>query len=320
MKEFDIIHRYFENVGPRRKDVILGVGDDCAIVQSRIEHQIVVSCDTLVEGTHFVADMPGEALAHKAVVANLSDLASMGAIPSWLTLAIVMPEGDEAWLEPFSNGLKSVCDYYHVQLIGGDTCKGDQVTLSITIAGYVPTGTALTRSGARPGDNIYVTGNLGDSALGLQCILGEHEFDADVTAQAIKAHYYPSPRVHAGQLLRGIASACLDISDGLASDLGHLLSSSKVGALLDVGALPLSDNLVKAVGEDNAREMALAGGEDYELLFTVPRSESAALDMAMSEAGVRYTCIGQVMSSPELTYELDGKRWHSEAKGYQHFE
>ncbi|GLP96878.1 thiamine-phosphate kinase [Paraferrimonas sedimenticola] len=320
MKEFELIKRFFENKGPKRKDVLLGVGDDCAIVHSPAERDLVVSCDTLVEGVHFLADMPPEALAHKAVAANLSDLAAMGAEPAWMTLALTMPRVDEDWLEGFSQGIASICEYYRVQLIGGDTCRGEQLSMSITVHGHLPRGKGLRRSGAKAGDNVYVTGYLGDSALGLMHILGESSLNEKAAELALQRHYYPTPRVFAGQVLRDIANACMDLSDGLSSDLGHMLERSGVGAVIEVDQLPLSENLVESVGREHAIEMALAGGEDYELLFTVPQSQTGVLDLALKEAGVKFSRIGQIKSSPELNYRLDGKAWRSQAKGYQHFE
>ncbi|HCE50306.1 MAG TPA: thiamine-phosphate kinase, partial [Shewanella baltica] len=233
MKEFQLIECYFSNRGPTRRDVKLGIGDDCALVQPAENKSIAISCDTLVENVHFFPDMPPAALGYKALAVNLSDLAAMGAEPAWMTLALTLPEVDETWLSGFSEGLFEAADYYGIALIGGDTTRGPRA-INITVHGQVPQGKALTRHGAKAGDWIYVTGTLGDSALGLDIIRGAQQARAEHKEFLINRHYRPTPRVLAGQALRSLASSAIDLSDGFISDIGHVLKASAVGAVVDV--------------------------------------------------------------------------------------
>ncbi len=228
--EFDLISRYFQTQNVSRRDVNVPIGDDCAILTVPEGNQLAVTTDTLVAGTHFLACAPAELVAHKALAANLSDLAAMGATPAWVSLALTLPEPDEAWVKAFCNGFFKLAEYFNVQLIGGDTTKGDVLSITITAQGVVPAGTALTRGGAAIGDWVYVTGTLGDSAAGLDAILGGKNATLGVSDVLRERHYKRTPRVLAGQSLRSIASACVDISDGLVSDLGHILSRSGVSA------------------------------------------------------------------------------------------
>ncbi len=220
------------------------------------EHKsIAISCDTLVENVHFLPDMPAQALGYKALAVNLSDLAAMGAEPAWMTLALTMPSVDETWLEQFSAGLFEAADYYGISLVGGDTTRGPRA-INITVHGQVPEGKALTRSGARAGDWIYVTGSLGDSALGLDIIRGELKARAEHKEYLVNRHYHPSPRVLAGQSLRGLASSAIDLSDGLLSDIKHILKASAVGAVIEVDKLPLSQAMKDTVTADAALDYA----------------------------------------------------------------
>ncbi|QIR16111.1 thiamine-phosphate kinase [Shewanella aestuarii] len=318
MKEFQLIEKYFLNRGQKRRDVLLDIGDDCALVEPASGKSIAISCDTLVEGVHFFADMPAHALGYKSLAVNLSDLAAMGAEPAWMTLALSLPNVDEQWLSEFSNGLFEAAEYYQVALIGGDTTRGPRC-INITINGQVPKGKALKRSAAKVGDWIYVTGTLGDSALGLDLLRGVYQVAPQFKDYLLNRHYYPTPRVLAGQSLRGLASSAIDLSDGLVSDIGHILKASNVGAVIDANQIPISTALASCVSEEQALAYALTGGEDYELLFTVPESERGAIDTALLHAGVKFVKIGQICAGDKLKFTLDGKPFTPDFKGFEHF-
>jgi len=318
VKEFQLIERYFTNRSLARKDVELGIGDDCALVQPSINKSLAISCDTLVEGVHFYPDIPPQALGYKSLAVNLSDLASMGAEPAWMTLALTLPDIDETWLSQFSQGLFEIAEYYGIALIGGDTTRGPRA-ISITVNGQVPTGTALMRSGAKNGDWIYVTGTLGDSALGLDVIRGIKDVNSPYRDYLIKRHYYPTPRVLAGQSLRLLATSAIDLSDGLLSDIGHILQRSGVGAVIDVDRLPFSDALINSVTSDDAISYALTGGEDYELLFTVPEAQKGALETTLANTGVKFHQIGQITSGDKLRFIRDSSPFNPTSIGFEHF-
>lgn len=290
--EFDIIDDYFTQQRVKRNDVTVGIGDDAAIVTVPPHQQLVIAIDTLVAGVHFPNNTSAEDIGYKALAVNLSDLAAMGAEPAWFTLALTLPNVDREWLHGFAKGLFSLAEQYKLQLIGGDTTQGP-LTVSIQIAGYVPSGTALSRRGAKPGDSIYITGTLGDAALGLRCLQCPAEYQQDIAA--MNKLNRPSPRVATGLAIRGLASACIDISDGLLADVGHILAASQVGASLDRKMIPLSDSMTLLCDNDERHyAMALAGGDDYELCFCIsPQNESRLEAMAVTD-GVRLTRIGQI--------------------------
>ncbi len=315
--EFDVIKRYFDRP-VHRKDVLKGIGDDGALLALPANSELVISTDTLVCGTHFLPDIAPADLAHKVVAVNLSDLAAMGAEPAWMTLAITLPVEDPAWLQAFSEGLHEICQYYGVALVGGDTTRGP-LSLTVTVHGYLPKGKALLRSGARIGDWIYVTGNLGDSAAGLRCLLGQLDTDASSREYLLERHLRPRPRLLAGRALRNHASSAMDLSDGLASDLRHILAASGAGAQVELSQLPMSSVLKSAVPADQALELALAGGEDYELLFTVPEAEKGALATALAETGINHTCIGQIVAGEGIRYLRNGEPVEMTLSGYDHF-
>ncbi|KHT64055.1 thiamine monophosphate kinase [Photobacterium gaetbulicola] len=318
--EFDLIARYFERQAVKRKDVPLAIGDDCALLEVPEGSQLAVSTDSLVAGTHFLAEADPAWVAHKALASNLSDLAAMGATPAWVSLALTMPEPDEAWLAGFCEGFFALAEYYNVQLVGGDTTKGP-LSITLTVHGFIPKGKALTRSGARSGDWIYVTGNLGDSAAGLALLLGQRTVDDPMLESILlERHHKAEPRILAGQALRGIASAALDISDGLISDLGHILQRSGVSAEIDVDKLPLSPELEAFEPErDKALQLALASGEEYELCFTVPEQNRGAVDIALAHSGVKATCIGQLRPGQGTRLVRDGQPLNWQLHGYDHF-
>ncbi|EEP93716.1 Thiamine-monophosphate kinase (Thiamine-phosphate kinase) [Yersinia aldovae ATCC 35236] len=281
---------------------------------------LAISTDTLVSGVHFLADIDPADLGYKALAVNLSDLAAMGAAPAWLSLALTLPNVNEDWLQSFSDSLFEQLNYYGMQLIGGDTTRGP-LSLTLTIQGLVPAGRALTRAGARIGDWIYVTGTLGDSAAGLAILQNELQVDNEADRAAlIHRHLRPQPRILQGQALRSLASSAIDISDGLISDLQHILKASGCGASIELEDLPYSDALKNQVDADQALRWALSGGEDYELCFTVPEINRGALDVALSNTGAGYTCIGQIGPQSEGVKFLREKQpVELNFRGFDHF-
>lgn len=318
--EFELIARYFDRVTSSRRDVEKGIGDDCALLSVPEKQSLAISTDTLVAGVHFLADIHPADLGYKALAVNLSDLAAMGADPAWLTLALTLPTVDESWLESFSDSLFELLDYYDMQLIGGDTTRGP-LSMTLGIHGLVPQGRALRRSGARIGDWIYVTGTLGDSAAGLALLLGQEQLNNPAAHEAlIKRHLRPIPRILQGQALRDLATSAIDISDGLISDLGHVLKASDCGARINLDALPLSEPLKQNFSSEQCLHWALSGGEDYELCFTVPEINRGALDVALGYLGVPFTCIGQMGPQSEgLVLLQDDRVVEFNHKGFDHF-
>jgi thiamine-monophosphate kinase len=305
--EFDLIARYFQRPQrPLTGAVALGVGDDCALLQPAPGTQIAISCDMLVEGRHFFADVDPATLGHKALAVNLSDLAACGARPLACTLALSLPHVDEAWLEAFARGLFALADAHDCQLIGGDTTRGP-LNICITVFGEVPLvggkSRALLRSGARAGDDIWVSGTLGEARLALHCLQGQLRLPRDVL-QATRARLEsPTPRIALGLALRDVAHAAIDLSDGLMGDLGHILERSRCGATLDTAAAAglLADTAAQAVpGADQRLALVLAGGDDYELLFTAAASARAAVQAAAQQAGVPVTRIGRIEAETGL--------------------
>lgn len=325
--EFDIIQRYFTaSKRTPRKDVIVSIGDDCAITELKQNQRLVVTTDTMVENTHFLPNIRPADLAYKSVATNLSDLAAMGAEPAWVSLALTLPEINEQWLSEFSESFFDILDHYNVDLIGGDTTKGP-LSITITAQGIIPKGKALCRHSAKVGDWVYVSGTLGDSAAGLQFVLNRESAVNSAQEYLIKRHLRPTPRVLLGLELSvsALANAAIDISDGFVADLGHILSRSQCGALIDIGKLPLSEQLIETVGRKKAEMLALTGGEDYELCFTVPDNNRAKLERALAYIGVQYTCVGQVRAiSPNnkkrIKFERNGEPVELDIKpGFDHF-
>ncbi|MCF8168202.1 MAG: thiamine-phosphate kinase [Rhodoferax sp.] len=329
MGEFPLIRRFFTRpqhaTGP---EVAMGIGDDCALLQLAPGMQWAVSTDMLVEGRHFFADINPHALGHKALAVNLSDLAACGARPVGFTLALALPAADEAWLGAFSRGLLALADAHACALVGGDTTRGP-LNICITVFGEVPVGAALLRSGARPGDDIYVSGTLGDAHLGLQALQGHLQLPDAVLAHCRARLERPTPRIALGIALRGIASAAADVSDGLLGDLGHILERSNVGATVDTrlatellgcrsvwagrasAGAPMPESVLQSV---------LSGGDDYELVFTANPSERTAVQGAAHQAGVPVTRIGQIEAAPGLrVLGQDGAPLHSRFASFDHF-
>jgi len=313
--EFDLIARYFTR--PARR-AVLGVGDDCALLALAPGMQLATSSDMLVEGRHFLSSVSPRRLGHKALAVNLSDLAAFGAQPVAFTLALALPRVDENWLDGFSQGLLALADEQGCELIGGDTTQGP-LNICITAFGEVPTGEALLRSGARAGDELYVSGTLGDARLALEAFRGTVALAGEAFERVRVAMEQPQPRVALGVALRGVASSAIDLSDGLAGDLGHVLQRSGVGASLDVDALPRSAALAEQAPHWQ-RECTLSGGDDYELLFTASPVRSADVRAAAARAGVAVTRIGTIEPAPGLRLVDAGGRPVAHAlRGFDHF-
>ncbi len=307
MGEFELIQRFFTRPTPR---AVLGVGDDCALLQPAPGMQMAISTDMLVAGRHFFADVDPRTLGHKALAVNLSDLAACGARPLAFTLALSLPTADAAWLAPFAQGLLALADTHGCELVGGDTTRGP-LNICITVFGEVPAGQALLRSGARAGDDIYVSGTLGDARLALEALQGHTTLPGDLLAAARQRLEQPTPRVTLGLALRGVASAAADISDGLLGDLGHILQRSGVGATLDTStAIHLLAHLsyfTGATGQfglstptETALRCVLSGGDDYELVFCAPPAQRAAVLAASQASATPVTRIGHIDSAPGL--------------------
>jgi thiamine-monophosphate kinase len=300
LSEFDLIARYFTRpaLQPGSRTA-LGVGDDCALIDPSPGMHLAITTDTLVEGRHFFLDANPLKLGHKALAVNLSDLAAMGATPLAFTLALALPEAREQWLKPFAQGLFALADAYRCELIGGDTTKGP-LTITITAFGEVPPHRALRRDAAKAGDDIWISGDLGDARLALAGYRAEIVLDsAAIEAAAVRLHE-PVPRIGLGAALRGIAHAAIDISDGLAGDLGHILKRSSVGATLNVDALPAGPTLAAHQPLELRRRFTLSGGDDYELCFTAPQSARDAVMTAAHAANTPVTRVGVIESAPGL--------------------
>lgn len=314
--EFDLISRYFRELAPPEPGgpVALGIGDDCALLNCPPGRQLAVSTDTLIAGRHFPENTDPESVGHKALAVNLSDLAAMGAEPSWATLALSLPEGDEAWLAGFARGFGALAREHGLALIGGDTTRGPVLSITVTIAGTVKSGQALCRDGAKPGDGVYVSGELGAAARGLnRWLTGELALGDPALLRLDR----PQPRVSLGRALRGVASAAIDISDGLAADLAHICVASAVGAELDTDKLPLAPEVRKA---DDALALALSGGDDYELCFTVPADREMMLSLALGGDLPACTRIGTVTEGEGLVLlDAEGVRLSLPAAGFNHF-
>ena len=288
--EFDLIAKYFTRSVKR---AALGVGDDCALFATSPGMQLAVSSDMLVEGRHFLSTVAPERLGHKALAVNLSDLAACGARPIGFTLALAMPRVDETFLAGFARGLLALADLHECELIGGDTTQGP-LNLCITVFGELPAGEALLRSGARPGDDLYVSGTLGDARAALEVFRGTLSVDGAAFESLRRAMEQPTPRIALGQALRGIATSAIDVSDGLLGDLGHILRRSNVSAALDVDALPRSA-VLQALPLALQRDYTLAGGDDYELVFTAPAASAAAVMQAARSTHTEVTRIGRIV-------------------------
>lgn len=319
MNEFELIRHYFTTQLLHRADVMIGIGDDAAVVSMPAGQQLVVTTDTLIEGVHFPLNTTPHDIGHKSLAVNLSDLAAMGAAPAWITLALTLPSANERWLEEFCSGFFTLANRFQVQLIGGDITHGP-LSITVQALGHVPAGQALTRSGAKAGDLIYVTGTPGDAGLALQSLQHKVTVSPNYLHECLEKLNRPEPRIATGLALRKLASAAIDVSDGLAADLGHILQQSKVGARLNVDHLPLSEALARTLSPHEAIALALSAGDDYELCFTVPPANRDAVEQGLASLPCRYTCIGSVTAGQGLhCHHQDGSDYHGKIPGYQHF-
>lgn len=307
MDEFELIRRYFDR-GVASDGTVIGIGDDGAVLTATPGKQQVIVIDTLVEGVHFPKDLGPADIGYRVVAVNLSDIAAMGGVPRWMTLALSMPRADESWLQLFSEGLLAAAAEYGVALVGGDTTAAPQVVTTVQMTGEIDEGKAILRSGARPGDRIYVTGTVGDAAAGLHGLVhGQPE------KELVNRFARPSPRVRFGQALVGVATAAIDLSDGLYGDLQKLLQASGVGAEIQLDRLPVSEALASAFDPERQRSFALAGGDDYELCFT-------ARDEVPDPGVMQLTEIGTVTDSGNLVCLQRGDVVPFDDSGYRHFQ
>lgn len=321
MGEFELIRKFFQRPVHRSP---LGVGDDCALLAPAPGMQLAVSTDMLVEGRHFFADVNPQLLGHKALAVNLSDLAASGAKPLAFTLALSLPRADAAWCQAFADGLFALADQHQCELVGGDTTQGP-LTICITVFGEVPAGQALLRSGAQVHDDIWVSGSLGDARIALDALLRQHALPPAVLAQARQRLEQPTPRVALGLALRGIATSCLDISDGLLGDLNHILEASQVGARIDAnitrGLMRARRHpMMAALAMSRIDACTLAGGDDYELCFTAPSDAQSAVREAAAQAGVPVTCIGRIEAERGVRVMAPGgQQLPLRFAGFEHF-
>ena len=320
--EFELIRRYFmqdvepacrsDQVSPQqaRAGVVLGQGDDCARLAPSPGRRLAVSVDTSLADVHFPRDASAEAIGHRALAVNLSDLAAMGARPRWFVLALTLPEVDEHWLDGFAQGLYGLAREHDIALVGGDITRGRELSITITVHGDVAQDGAITRHGARPGDLLAVTGALGSAHGGLRAWFAGQR---DEQHPLVRAYLRPAPRVNEGMSICHMVSGGLDISDGLLADLGHLCARSAVGACLEAGAIPLDQALVASLGADEALEAALNGGDDYELLLSLAPDQEAAVRQVLEDLGGALLVIGRVTAEPGITGIT------STGRGWQHF-
>lgn len=321
MSEFELIRQYFEKAAGRgpHAGVHLGIGDDCALLEAAPVMQLAVSTDMLVEGRHFAVGADPFKLGHKSLAVNLSDIAAMGATPRWATLSLALPGADAAWLERFSAGFFALANRFEVALVGGDTTRGP-LNISVTIMGEVPAGLALHRAGALPGDEIWVSGELGGAALALGYEAGRVALEGEDRKAMLARLHEPEPRVVLGERLRGLATSAIDVSDGFAGDLAHILERSSVGALVRYADLPRPAAFARIADIELERNCVLSGGDDYELIFTAPQARGAEIDALGAELGMRLTRVGYVQAGDARVVLLDANgKAMAVPGGYDHF-
>ncbi len=318
LSEFNIIEYFFKRGKNQRKDVLLGIGDDAALLKIPAKQVLAISMDTLVAGIHFPKNTKPYDIGYKSLAVNLSDMAAMGATPAWVSLALTLPHANKSWLKKFAAGFFNLIEQYQLQLVGGDMTRGEQLTITAQMHGFVPINKALTRQGAKPGDKIYVTGTLGDAGLVLQ-LLRQPEYK--IPSALLNRLNRPTPRVLEGLALRNIATSAIDISDGLSGDLTHILKASHVGATLWVDEIPISNNVAKLINAHKAIELALSSGDDYELCFTVPANKEKQLLKALAHHPCGIRCIGTIEKQQGLRLRYNnGKRFLTNKKSFQHFQ
>jgi thiamine-monophosphate kinase len=317
ISEFEIIRRYFTR---RSRTAVLGVGDDCALVKARKGMTLALSTDMLLAGRHFLAHTDPEDLGHKSLAVNLSDLAAMGADPRWALLAIALPNADERWIAAFSRGFFRLARRFDTELIGGDTTRGP-LTIAITVIGEVAPKLALRRDRARAGDDVWLSGATGEAALGIAHLNGRVKLEGSAREACLERLHAPEPRVKLGQRLRGLARSAIDVSDGLVADLGHVVKASGVTAELRWEDIPRARAIAECANRALAKECLLAGGDDYELVFTAPRSKRSEIRAAGDKAGVSVTAIGAIVAgrSGVRISDAGGKIIAAPRTGFDHF-
>lgn len=316
--ETQLIERYFHRIGAARDDVVLGIGDDAALLQVPGDAQLVLTTDALVEGVHFLPGAPARSLGHRCLAVNLSDIAAMGASPRWALLALNLPQADAHWLEAFAAGFDALARLHGVALVGGNLSRGP-LSITVQLAGVLPRGVALRREGARAGDALYVSGSIGDAAAGLKCLQGTLAASAPARAYLQGRFEFPTPRVELGAGLRDLASACIDLSDGLLLDAQRLLRASNCRACIELERLPLSAALVETCGE-LAWQQGLSGGEDYELCFSAPPAQAAAIEALALRTASPVTRIGVLGAGSGLELKLHNVVMRFAASGFDHFQ
>jgi len=322
VSEFDLINQFFKNTKVKRDDVLLGIGDDCAMLSPPPGKTLAVSTDTLISGVHFPVTTSPEDIAYKSLAVNISDLAAMGAEPAWVSLAISLPESNVNWLEAFMRGFNELAERYNVALIGGDTTQG-ALSITVNITGLIDAERALKRSNAKVGDVIFVTGNIGDAGIGLDCILNnlnpQKQFTEHFRDYCIDRLNRPQAQIIAGQLLTAFSVAAIDISDGLKADLNHICKASKVGAILNIESVPTSEALQAFYNNQPDWKTLLTAGDDYELCFTCPKDKVTEMQSLMESHTIKITCIGEIVSGTGVKCMLDNKLLNFEQTGYNHF-
>lgn len=313
LSEFGLINRYFKRPAGR-SDVVVSVGDDGAVIEPPVGYQLVQTMDTMVETVHFLPDVAPFDLGYKLLAVNLSDLAAMGAKPAWALLSLTLPDVQSEWLEAFSNGLFYLADQHRVAIVGGDTCRGPR-SLSMQLTGLVPKGQYLTRAGAGPGDSIFLSGTIGDAGLALAQLLSGEGAPSELLRPLLR----PVPRVELGLGIRDLASAAIDISDGLAADLGHLLDASRVGAEIDLQKMPLSDAVRERVTELRDWSLPLSSGDDYELCFTLPDEKEGQMIESLAGVNVPVTKVGKIKPGQGINWLGLAHGWKLSAGGFDHF-
>ncbi|STX29538.1 thiamine monophosphate kinase (AIR synthase) [Legionella beliardensis] len=317
MNEFSLIDSFFKKGALSRKDVIFGIGDDAACLEVPVGHHLLVSTDTLVADVHFLSDWDPYAIAFKAVMVNVSDIAAMAAMPCWITLGLTLPTLDLPWLERFSAGLHAALKQYNIALIGGDTTKGP-LSMTLTIHGLAPMGKVVRRTGARPGDEIWVSGELGAAAQAVKFLKQPNNLKLQGFSYLLQKLQFPMPRIDLVPLLQSFASAAIDISDGLSGDLGHICEESQVGACLDLASIPVHP-LVKQYQGANAIDFALQGGDDYELCFTIPSGYHHAFSQTLEKHGLTCYQIGTIEAETGLRGFYGGQVKAISVDSYSHF-
>ncbi len=317
LNEFSLIEKYFSPLSISRGDVLLGIGDDAAITTIPTGKQLAITTDTLVAGVHFLSDWSARDIAYKSLAVNLSDLAAMGAEPAWVSLALTLPEANELWLADFAAGFQELLQQYNVQLIGGDTTQGP-LTITITVHGFINPNFYLRRDAAKVGDMIYITGELGAAAIAVKN-LKENSLSAADQAVAMQALLRPQAKIKEGLALASMAHAAIDISDGLAADLNHILNKSSVAARIDLEKIPVATVCLSNLAEFDARLLALTGGDDYQLCFTAAANQQAAIAELARQLDCPMTAIGVIEQGTGLCCQWQGKELALPLKGYEHF-